>query len=199
MTRLNFLKESLETEIRALKENSNQKDIKYRKKLGKIESLQQNIIELQQQSSVLKYELEASKQKFQQDLLLTIENCKLENEESESALNQKITKAEQELESLKNQKTLNLNAEAEISKLQQINKDQQDTLTNTLTELHQKTIKINSLEVEISKLSDHLLKSNAKRELARNEIIKLTQRLESVSNQKTPSVIEHSTKPDPSD
>ena len=161
--------------------------------------MQQNIIELQQQSSVLKYELEASKQKFQQDLLLTIEKCKLEKEESESALNQKITIAEQELERLKNQKTLNLNAEAEISKLQQINKDQQDTLTNTLTELHQKTIKINSLEVEISKLSDHLLKSNAKRELARNEIIKLTQRLESVSNQKTPSVIEHSTKPDPSD
>jgi myosin heavy subunit len=185
ITKLNFLKESSDTEIRALKENSNQKDIKFHKKILKLEALQAQNIELQQKYSVLKYELDSSRIKFQEDLIASQERSKQEKEACENVFTLKIQELEQEIQSISKIKSDHMSLESELSKLQKINKDQQDTLSNTLTELHQKTVKINSLELENAKISENLVKSNKKRELARSEIIKLNQKLEQYSSQKS--------------
>ena len=175
INKLNFLKESSDTEIRALKESSNQKDIKLAKKLAKIECLQEQNLELQQKASVLKFELDSSKAKQQEEINYLKEKFILEKESFEGIFNEKILNLEQEIQELNIYKT-------NSSILESVIKNQQDTLSNTLIELHQKTLKINSLELENGKIANELNTSEKKRELANNEIMKLTQRLSSIES-----------------
>ena len=89
INKLQFLKESSDTEIRALKESLSQKDIKIKKKLAKIETLQEQNIEFQQQSSVMKYELECLKKKSHEDQIALQEKCEQEKEDNEKIYSEK--------------------------------------------------------------------------------------------------------------
>ena len=187
INKLQFLKESSDTEIRALKESLSQKDIKIKKKLAKIETLQEQNIEFQQQSSVMKYELECLKKKSHEDQIALQEKCEQEKEDNEKIYSEKYKALELEIKALSKKNEECLALEAEMAALLRTNKGQQDSLTNLLTEIHQKNIKITSLELDITKLAEQLEKSNQKRELARNEIMKLTQRIGSSLPPKAPT------------
>ena len=177
ISKLQFLKESSDTEIRALKESLSHKDMKLKKKLVKIETLQEQNIDFQQRTSVMKYELDFLKQKSQDDQKALQVKCEQDKQEIENIYSEKNKALEIEIQVLNKRKEEFLSLEAEMAALLRTNKGQQDSLTNLLTEIHQKTIKITALESEITRLSDQLKKSNQKRELARNEILKLSQRL----------------------
>ncbi|OMJ75643.1 hypothetical protein SteCoe_25166 [Stentor coeruleus] len=195
VTRLSFLKESLDTEIRALRESNGQKDLRINKKVGKIETLQNSNLELQQKISVLRYEMDTSKTKMQEEFLQMQERAKEEKNKDKKVYEGKIEGLEKQLKDLNDYKSSNEGIREELERLKQENKSQQELLSNTLSELHQKTIKITTLESENSKLSDHLNKSNNKRELARTEILKLTQKLESLTSSKSPQSPQVDNKP----
>ena len=181
VNKMNFLKESYDTEIKALKESINNKDIKFTKKNTKIENLHEQNVELQKAHSVLKFELDSLKIKQQEELIASQEKFVLDKEESLARLNQKIIDLELEIQELNKTNENSTNLQSEILHLQKITQDQQERLSITLAELHEKTLKINSLEIENQKIAERLKRSENKRELARNEIIKLTQKIESTT------------------
>ncbi|OMJ89999.1 hypothetical protein SteCoe_7791 [Stentor coeruleus] len=186
VTRLSFLKESLDTEIRALRESNGQKDLRINKKVVKIEALQNTNLELQQKISVLRYEMETGKIKMQEDILQIQERAKEDKNKDKEDYEKNIEGLEKQLKDLNDYKSSHEGISEELERLKGENKSQQELLSSTLSELHQKTLKIIALESENSKLSDHLNTSNNKRELARTEILKLTQKLESLTSSKSP-------------
>lgn len=189
ISKLQFLKESMETEIRAVKEGLSQKEIKLKKKIGKIENLQENNNELQQKLSVTKYELDCAKQKASEDLMALQEKTTQERLEKEKENNEKVEAFQLKIEEMNKKVVECTGVEAEMSSLRRTNKAQQDSLTSLLTEIHQKSIKINSLESEIISLTESLKKSNHKRELARSEILKLSQRAPPISPKPSETLI----------
>lgn len=176
--RLLFLKESAETEIRSLKESINQKEIRMQKKIGKMENLQSSLSELQQQNSVLKYENDMIKHKFAEDLTIMQERGRVEKMAFESEWQGKVGKLNKEIEALQESAKAGNEIVNRLKSVESENNMLGQQLTNTITDLHEKQRKINELTEENVKLVDSLENANSKRELARNEVFKLTQKLE---------------------
>lgn len=176
--RLLFLKESADTEIRSLKESVNQKEMRIQKKLAKVEHLQETVNDLQQKTSIMRYENDMIKQRFTEDLKILQEKATEGKLAMEEEFEGKIAKLNEEINALK---ATAETADEICSKLKAVESEKSmltQQLTNTITELHEKQRKITELSEENTKLKEELEKANNKRELARNEVFKLTQKLE---------------------
>jgi chromosome segregation ATPase len=178
LNKLSFLKESAETENRSLKESVSQKEIRIQKKIAKIETLTSSNSELQQQVSVMRFENEMIKKKFLEDLESAQDKARMEKQGVEVDYQLKIMKINEELSSLKEQAKAGNEFETKFKSLENENFLLSQQLTNTLTESHEKQRNLDELSSQISKLQENLETSNKKRELAKGEIMKLTQKLE---------------------
>ncbi|OMJ78834.1 hypothetical protein SteCoe_21278 [Stentor coeruleus] len=178
ISRMNFLKESQDKEMRTLQESNSQKDLKISKKHSKIESLKKTNQELQKQILIFKYEMESIRTKMQDELFITQERAKDELERAKDLHDSQILTLESKISQLENlhQDYETLKQELNTLKIQKNSQD--EILNNTQSELHQKTIKISLLESEIQNLNNNLIESNNKTDLANTEIQKLSQKLE---------------------
>ena len=176
--RLLFFKESADTEIRSLKESVNQKELRMQKKVGKVENLQSSLSEAQQQNSVLRYENDMIKKRFAEDLQVVQERAKGEKVALEVEFEGKVGKLNREIDGLKEAAKAGDEVVGRLKLVESENGMLAQQLTNTITDLHEKQRKINELTEENTKLVDSLENANGKRELARNEVFKLTQKFE---------------------
>ena len=179
-TKLHFLKESAETENRSLKESVNQKEIRIQKKLAKIETLTTSNSQLQQQVSILRYENDMIKKKFAEDLETVLDKARIDKQNIEVGFQLKIMNLNEELSGFKEIIKTGNELEEKLKIMQAENALLTQQITHTLTESHEKQIKLVEILPEIQKLKESLEKSNKKRELAKSEILKLNQKLEAM-------------------
>lgn len=190
-TRMQFQKESLETEIRALKENLNQKEKKYNKKQSKLEVMQEQIGDKTNEAYKLKHEIETLKHNNQVEIFQLIENHRKEMSHQESCLKTKISELENVITQVRkggeeNGKQ-NEHALERLNTLELQNKEYNQELTRLNDFLKDQSAKVSGLEKENKQLHDNLIKANQKREAARQEVLKLSQRLDQKEKQvKTP-------------
>lgn len=174
--KLAFSKESTETENKSLKESILHKEATIKKKNEKIEELQNIKTQLEQSITLMRIENDSKNLKIEEDFK---ERLRQENERKEKEWQTTQENLKAELNSL--QEVLK-NFEDISKKLEQNetekDKAQQD-LASKAMELKELGEKVENLAAEKSKLEETLKISNNKRELARNEIMKLTQKLES--------------------
>lgn len=177
LARSAFTKESIETENKSLKESIQQKEVTIKKKNEKIEELQNEKMQIEQSITLIRIENESNVFKIQEDLK---ERLKWESEQKEKEWRIAQETLRTELNSLQGDlkrfeevtKKLEL-TEAEKEKIQQ-------DLVNKVVEVKELQDKVEKLTGDKAKLEESLKTSNNKRELARNEIMKLTQKLESI-------------------
>ncbi|CAG9320182.1 unnamed protein product [Blepharisma stoltei] len=185
LSKLLFQKESMETEILALRESQHLKETKYLKKQNKIKKLNGDILEKSNQICKLKQELEGIKDKNQLEMLQIIENCKKETERIERQYEEKIRELESTIANCKNEENRgNENNLEKLTIVEQQNKEYAQKIRDLNEYLKEQSIKISELEKENKNLSESYKKSQHKRELARQELTKLSQKLE----HKTPEI-----------
>lgn len=187
LKKLAFIRESMETENRSLKESLSQKEASVKKKNEKIGELNKLTTQLQQSISLLKFENESSRLKARQEIQFEIENERAQQiAERQMAEENFVLEINGLKESLKDVEEIKRQLEQSKAEKERI---EQDLMSKgvELSEVHEN---IGKLTEEKLKLSETLKVSNNKRELARTEILKLTQKLETL--QKSNSTI-----PDP--
>ncbi|CAG9316602.1 unnamed protein product [Blepharisma stoltei] len=179
--RLMFQRDSSETEIRSLKDNLEQKEKALQKKQAKIEELQEKLAQKSREYSAAEYTLETQKKEsidLNGKLLKKISEIESSYKESLENADIQIRNLKSQLEGIKETSTGN---NAKLFSVESENKDFQEKLKNYQEECASYQAKVLELEVENKKISDKLNKSNQKRDLARKEIIKLSQKLDQKS------------------
>jgi chromosome segregation ATPase len=186
LSRVNFLKQSLETEIKTLRESLTRTDDKLRLKEDKLEKLQETLLEKQTEAVSLRQEVEARRLE-----------CTRSANQLEDSHRRELAKLESQLskerEDWKNQAEFlagnvdNLTAElkeAEENAFRQASKG--DNATSELAMLQQTcesaVNRVGTLEVENGKLKQTLAKAQKKREMAKAEVIRLSYKLEQKSS-----------------
>ncbi|OMJ80804.1 hypothetical protein SteCoe_18858 [Stentor coeruleus] len=151
----------------------------------KLESLQKTNLDLQKQIPVFKYEMESIRTKMQDELFITQERAKDELERAKESHDSQILILKAKICELETFKQSYETLKQELETLQTQKNSQDEKLNNTLSELHQKTIKISTLESEIQNLNNTLIETNNKNDLTNTEILKLSQKLEVINTQKS--------------
>lgn len=186
LIRVNFQRQSLETEVKALKESLARTDEKLRQKESKLDDLQNTLLEKQTELTSLRQEGEAQRFEFTRSASLIEETACKEVEKLQAALQAEREGRKQDSELMQSQIdkiSSELTATEEKARTQASNGGYAEVELKLLRQTCESAInRANTLEVEKAKLDDSLIKLQQKREMAKAEVLRLSQRLETQSS-----------------
>jgi chromosome segregation ATPase len=189
-SRHQFHRDSMESEIRALKDSLQQKDTKLNKKQHKYEALQEQLMDKNSQIASLRHELDVKTSAHKNEILQIQENFAKEVRYKEEIMQNKIAGLEKELhekhrggeESGKKLKDLMERVEDRDKEIRRLENDAH----GLKSQIDSYKFELSNHEKENKNLKESIDKIQKKRELAKQEVIKLSTKLSSTHKEKPP-------------
>lgn len=186
LNRVNFLRQSLETEIKAMRESLARTDEKLRVKEERLEKLQETVLERQAELAGLKQEGESKRLEYTRSASLIEESYRKDLEKLEGQLAKEREERRKEGEIMQ-EKTEKLAAAVKLAEDKAAQQATKGGYAEAELELLRQTCesainRANTLEVEKQRLEDSFTKLQRKREMAKAEVLRLSHKIETRSS-----------------
>lgn len=189
LNRVNYLRQSLENEIKALRDSLTRTDEKLRHKEDKLEALQENMLQKQSELAAQRQESETKRMEMTRASNLLEDSLRKDLERLETQLIKEREERRKDAELAQN-KLDRLEAGIVEAEAKATSMALRGGHANAEFELMKQSCEAavtrsSKLEVENQKLIDYNAKLQKKREIAKAEVMRLSQKLETRSNPET--------------